>query len=110
MEELSIDFTKQSLESCFKQNNYIIPDYQREYVWKEENVMPLMEDLVDAFSHDSKKQYFVGTIVVYRGSGKYEVIDGQQRLTTFFIMICALAIQPAYADIPEITGTSRILS
>ena len=90
MEELSIDFTKQTLESCFKQNNYIIPDYQREYVWEENNVNPLMEDLVDSFSHDSKKQYFVGTIVVYRGSGKYEVIDGQQRLSTFFIMLCAL--------------------
>ena len=89
-EELNIDFTKQTLELCFKQNNYIIPDYQREYVWEDKNVTPLLEDIMYARNHSFEKQYFVGTIVVYRRSGEYEVIDGQQRMTTFFILICTL--------------------
>ena len=90
IDELNIDFSKQTLELCFKQTNYVIPDYQREYVWEEEHVTALMEDIIGACNHSFEKQYFVGTIVVCKGNGRYEVIDGQQRLTTFFILICAL--------------------
>ena len=90
IDELNIDFTKQTLELCFKQSSYIIPDYQREYVWEEENVKALLDDIIGACNHSFEKQYFVGTIVVYKTNSKFEVIDGQQRLTTFFILICAL--------------------
>lgn len=90
IDELNIDFSKQTLETCFKQTNYVIPQYQREYVWEEENVKALMDDIISACCHNFEKQYFVGTIVVYKGKGCLEVIDGQQRLTTFFILLCAL--------------------
>lgn len=90
MEELNIDFSKQTLELCFKQVNYVIPKYQREYVWEEENVKALLDDIIGACNQSFEKQYFVGTIVVYKEKGCYEVIDGQQRLTTFFLLICAL--------------------
>ena len=85
-----IDFTKQTLELCFASNVYVVPDYQREYVWEEQNVKPLLDDIIQAFNFDPQKLYFVGTIVVNIGPDRYEVIDGQQRLTTFFIMLCAL--------------------
>lgn len=47
-DELNIDFSKQTLESCFKQTSYTIPDYQREYVWEEENVKALLDDIIAA--------------------------------------------------------------
>ncbi len=88
---MNIDFTKQTLETCFSGSSfYVIPDYQREYVWEEEHLKPLLDDFIGAFHHDAAKQYFVGTIVVYKGDNVLEVIDGQQRLTTFFIFLCVL--------------------
>ena len=85
-----IDFSKQTLERCFGSFFYIVPDYQREYVWEEQNVKPLLDDIIQAFSFNPTKLYFVGTIVVNVRTERLEVIDGQQRLTTFFIMLCAL--------------------
>ena len=88
-EELSVDFSKQTLQNCFVQN-YVVPDYQREYVWEKTQIDQLLSDMYEAYQENPAKQYFVGTVVVYKSRSKLEVIDGQQRLTTFFIMICAL--------------------
>ena len=92
-EEMSIEFTRQTLNSCFAQN-YVVPDYQREYVWDEDpkksQVDQLLFDIEEAYEHNFNKQYFIGSIVVYKNGTTLEVIDGQQRLTTFFIFLCAL--------------------
>lgn len=92
-EEMSIEFTRQTLQSCFSQN-YVVPDYQREYVWDEDpkksQVEQLLSDIEEAYENNFNKQYFVGSIVVYKNGTTLEVIDGQQRLTTFFIFLCAL--------------------
>ncbi len=69
---------------------YIVPDYQREYVWKaDEHVAKLLMDLYEAYSGDPDKEYFVGTTVVFENGSKLELIDGQQRTTTLFLMLCA---------------------
>ena len=87
--EVQITYDNLTVESCFK-NFYIVPDYQREYVWKEEQVSQLLADLQEAFSSNAGKQYFLGSLVVFKkGNGKYELIDGQQRTTTFFLTLCA---------------------
>ncbi len=65
-------------------------DYQREYVWDQTQVEQLLCDLTEAFSADRKKDYFLGTIVTYKTGNHFELIDGQQRVTTFFILLCAL--------------------
>lgn len=70
--------------------SYIVPDYQREYVWNDEQVEQLMADLLDAYNTDNKKAYFLGTIVTYDSGSRFELIDGQQRLTTFFVLLCAI--------------------
>jgi len=72
-------------------NFYLVPDYQREYVWEEKHVNQLLEDIYEEFGNDSKSEYFIGSIVVCENDDKrYEVIDGQQRLTTLFVALSAL--------------------
>lgn len=72
---------------------YIIPVYQRNYAWEEDEITALIKDV-----HDSllklKPTYYIGTLVTYkRGDSVYEVIDGQQRLTTIYIILKALGIK-----------------
>ena len=73
---------------------FIVPDYQREYVWeREKNVQRFLQDINDEFSpaSDEQRNYFIGsTIIVKRKDGKYDVIDGQQRLTTIVLCLCAM--------------------
>lgn len=82
-----------NIESLF-QGFLEIPNYQREYVWTERLVEELLSDLYSAFSegNGTTSQYFLGTIVVADISAKQtqEVIDGQQRITTLFILLVAL--------------------
>jgi uncharacterized protein with ParB-like and HNH nuclease domain len=69
----------------------VIPDYQRPYVWREEHINDLLEDWKDHFFDelnfkDDALEYFMGSIMIHNNNGVYEVIDGQQRLTTLLIM------------------------
>lgn len=82
MADTYIKYNDHSISSAFK-DHYIVPDYQREYVWTDEQVEQLMADLLDAYNTDNKKAYFLGTIVTYDSGSQFELIDGQQRLTTF---------------------------
>lgn len=87
-----IENHKYSIEEAFRECFYIVPDYQREYVWTDKEVHQLLDDINDEIEGHSAKEYFIGTILVSPGPQKnhYEVIDGQQRLTTFFLLLCAL--------------------
>lgn len=86
--------------------HYLIPDYQRGYRWKaHEHVNALLED-IDAFinkKRDSEEIYCLQPIVVVAKEDAWEVIDGQQRLTTLFLMLKALKEDEIY----EISYTHR---
>lgn len=70
---------------------YTVPDYQRGYVWGDKEIEQLLSDLTDAFNADEDRDYFVGSMVVCRGlEDDYEIVDGQQRMTTFFLIVCAI--------------------
>ncbi|HEX8329025.1 MAG TPA: DUF262 domain-containing protein [Hymenobacter sp.] len=65
-----------------------IPDYQRSYTWGDRQVAALLRDLQTAFTGPQPDPvYYLGSVVFYRnlGANTYEIIDGQQRLTTLFI-------------------------
>jgi hypothetical protein len=89
-----IEDHKYSIAQAFRECIYIVPDYQREYVWKDKEVNQLLEDINEQIDVGSMREYFIGTVLVSRTDQTdqihYEVIDGQQRLTTFFLMLCAL--------------------
>ena len=87
-----IENHKYSIVEAFQECVYIVPDYQREYVWTDKEVHQLLEDIGEQIDAGTTREYFIGTVLVSPTDQKshYEVIDGQQRLTTFFLLLCAL--------------------
>lgn len=72
---------------------YIIPVYQRNYAWEDDEITALVKDVYDSY-RNAKDTYYIGTLVTYkRGDNVYEVIDGQQRLTTIYIILKVLGIK-----------------
>lgn len=65
-----------------------IPDYQRVYCWPEKQVLLLLEDLLLRSVWASK--YHLGTVILQYKSGKWNIIDGQQRLVTLSILLLEL--------------------
>ena len=83
---------------CNGNVSYMVPDYQRRYRWKDEQLDALWGDLFESFKNDSQACYFLGSIVVVKNQNNvFELIDGQQRLTTLMIMISVLS--KTYPDI-----------
>lgn len=82
-------FEEMTLDKSFK-CFYVVPDYQREYVWEaNDQVERLLADVTGAYESNPEKEYFIGTTVVYHRDGFNELIDGQQRTTTLFLILCA---------------------
>lgn len=78
-----------SLEKIAKQK-FVIPTYQRPYVWKEEQINKLLKDCAIAFLTNIvtniDKPYFIGTILTSDKKEYQELIDGQQRFTTLWLI------------------------
>lgn len=73
---------------------YVVPSYQRSYVWKPENVNKLLEDLLENFTdyENDQNDFFIGSIIIYEKESEinkkeYYIIDGQQRLTTLMLIL-----------------------
>lgn len=83
----------QNLEALLSVKTVSIPSFQRNYVWKQENVKQLLDDLVEAATRN--ENHFFGPIILrsHTSGGivsEYEVIDGQQRLTTSIMVLSVL--------------------
>ena len=96
----------ESLINLLKSRKFQIPDHQRDYVWKEENIKQLLMDLIEHCKNpevtennrliEKPKTYFLGSMVVCKpqvGEELLEVIDGQQRLTTIACVATVLKEQ-----------------
>ena len=105
-----IENHKYSIEEAFRECFYIVPDYQREYVWTDKEVHQLLEDIGEQIDAGTAREYFIGTVLVSPTDQKnhYEVIDGQQRLTTFFLLLCAL--RHLLQQEPEAQHPNRLIS
>ncbi len=71
--------------------HYVIPLYQRAYAWEDEEIVQLIDDI-----NDSTGDYYIGSLVVAKVKSKvetYEVVDGQQRLTTLYLLLHYLKSQ-----------------
>ena len=101
----------------------LIPEYQRPYAWTEDQVITLFDDLVEYTNNQNESSYFLGCIVSFTNENKeQEIIDGQQRITTLFLLLRAIhkkllkmsdskerdnfirQIEPAIWIINELTG------
>ncbi|MBT0878605.1 DUF262 domain-containing protein [Campylobacter sp. 2018MI01] len=73
-----------------KNKTFIIPPYQRLYAWKDEQIKALLDDFENCIEHnknqEEQKSHFIGNIVVSENDDKYILIDGQQRLTTIWLV------------------------
>jgi uncharacterized protein with ParB-like and HNH nuclease domain len=82
---------KKSISDFFKEvknHKFIIPDYQRPYNWEIDECETLWKDVVENFT--SPNDYFFGTVVIYKSKeDDIVIIDGQQRITSFFLLLRA---------------------
>lgn len=77
-----------------KSENFVIPEYQRGYSWNINQCDKLWQDIEDFIQNDATDPYFFGTIIVdCSEENKLSIIDGQQRTTTFLILLKALLIR-----------------
>ena len=74
---------------------FTIPEYQRAYSWGIDNCDKLWQDINDFVESESKDRYFFGTIIIncQDNDTKYGLIDGQQRTTTFLLLLKALLVR-----------------
>lgn len=66
-----------------------IPEYQRPYKWTAKNANQLLDDIIQAMN-DKKEVYRVGTLILHRDNGIYNIVDGQQRTITFALLLNVL--------------------
>ena len=103
--EKSSENLEKSIAEIFDANSrYVIPLYQRNYAWGEDQIEALFQDIYEAWNSNPEGNYYIGSLVVLkRRNGDYEVIDGQQRLTTLSLLTKMLGISTK----PVLTYESR---
>lgn len=70
-----------------------IPPYQRPYRWTLKNVKQLLEDIA-ANMNGGKTKYRIGSVILYKNKdGAYEIVDGQQRITTLLLLAKACGVE-----------------
>ena len=94
IEQLNV---KQFLETG-REEPFLVPDYQRPYSWGKEEIVTLFNDLllftegdVSKKNKNSNDTYFLGTVISFKNeNGEQEIIDGQQRITSLFLLLRAI--------------------
>ena len=90
----TIQSEKKDINSIFSDFWFLIPEYQRSYVWNDDNINDLLDDLWFTWQNKSDNEYFLGSLVLKRtresAFTEFEVLDGQQRLTTLFILMAVI--------------------
>lgn len=88
-------------------DRYEIPLYQRSYAWGEDQITRLIEDIAD-IEEDGSRKYYLGSLVVSPcGESVFEVIDGQQRLTTLYLLLDALGEDVGGGERPSLSFACR---
>ena len=84
---MKITCVDKNIKDILETGYYVIPRFQRPYLWDRDNVEEFWNDAVV----EAEGEQFIGSIVVYRAKeGKLGIVDGQQRLTTVTMILCAL--------------------
>ena len=84
---MKINSIDKNIKSVLSGSYYRIPRFQRPYSWTQENIADFWVDTVV----DSEADYFIGSVVVFdAGNDTFGIVDGQQRLSTITMVLCAL--------------------
>ena len=102
----TISVNKQSVSELLKTGRtkpFIIPEYQRPYAWTSEQIETLFEDIWEFATTigglDQNGSYFLGSIVSFENeNGEQEIIDGQQRITSLFLLLRSIYTKLIHGD------------
>lgn len=84
---MKITSLDKEIRKVFETGYYNIPRFQRPYSWEKEQIVEFWNDTIK----DSESDYFIGSIVVYKKTDDlFGIVDGQQRLTTITMILCAV--------------------
>lgn len=84
-----IGYGKNTIQEVFKEW-YTVPSYQRHYVWDSDNVNDLLNDFMDNYQEHCNEEYFLGSYIIQNKVGDNDLLDGQQRITTLFLLFAFL--------------------
>ena len=89
-QQKQFEINRKQVGNLFKTNAFKIPDFQRDYDWDTENTT-FLSDIKEALDVGGlREEYYVGTVISHKDDrGFHQVIDGQQRITSLFILIAA---------------------
>jgi uncharacterized protein with ParB-like and HNH nuclease domain len=96
-----IEAEKIDINKLFSGFWFTVPEFQRSFLWQRDNVSVLLDDLWFAFENKSDMEYFLGSLVLQKRKEKignendieikvYDILDGQQRLTTLLMLMAVL--------------------
>lgn len=112
---MSFDAHEEKIRKIFSgDSRFTIPRNQRKYVWDEKQWMELYDDVV--YTYTKKKEmesgkeeisHFLGSFVLQEKDKKYDIIDGQQRITTLFLMLSSLCAAFNKIDDEEEHGITK---
>ena len=75
------------IKELLENHKYVIPIYQRKFAWGVEEISQFITDISD-YANENEQAYYIGTLIVdKKDNGLLEIIDGQQRLTTLYILL-----------------------
>ena len=89
---------------------FLIPEYQRPYSWTDDEIITLFDDIwnfsIDRTKPNGQKSYFLGSVVSYTEDGVRQIIDGQQRITSLFLLLRAIyaKLEQEENKTPEVTN------
>ena len=84
-------------DKAFDNVKLVVPNYQRPYKWTAKNAIQLLDDIIEA-KNANKEVYRVGTLILHHDEkeNSYNIVDGQQRVTTFALLLMALLEKDIY--------------
>ena len=86
-----MNFTQTTIKGLFDNSiQFTIPIYQRAYSWQRENWSVFLKDLVEQIDHENEYSYGNLLLETIKKDSDYDIIDGQQRLTTIIIFMRAM--------------------
>ena len=84
---MRIESQDRKIDELLKAHTFVIPRFQRPYSWEPDHITEFWQDVLENLG----QSYFIGSMVVYKtGRSSVAVVDGQQRLTTITILLCAI--------------------
>lgn len=89
MQNNEIKFGKQTIAKAFE-DWYTIPSYQRNYVWVSDQVYDFLKDMKDNYIDHANDEYFLGSYIKQVRDDSNDLLDGQQRITTLFLLFAFL--------------------